>query len=113
MEPQNVGIYEMNKTGGTGKGTGMVKPEDMGLLQEKLFDTLKCFADFCDKYGIKYCLASGTCLGAGSRAFSMADLPQEKGQPSLIRGLPDDGADPSLESGRREPTLDSEFRPTG
>lgn len=64
MAPQNVGIYEMNKTGGTGKGTGMVKPEDFGLLQEKLFDTLVCLADFCDTYGIKYWLVAGTCLGA-------------------------------------------------
>jgi len=63
MDPQNVGIYEMNKTGGTGKGTGTVKPEDMGLLQEKLFDTLSYFADFCDQYGIRYWLVAGTCLG--------------------------------------------------
>ncbi|MBR3636646.1 MAG: LicD family protein [Lachnospiraceae bacterium] len=64
MDSQNVGIYEANKTGGAGKGTGMVKPEDIGLLQEKLFDTLVCLADFCDKYEIRYWLVAGTCLGA-------------------------------------------------
>ncbi|MBR3016907.1 MAG: LicD family protein [Clostridia bacterium] len=64
MEQTMKSPYETVSTVGNGKGTGMVKPEDMAILQEKLFDTLKCFADFCDKYGIKYCLASGTCLGA-------------------------------------------------
>ena len=64
MDTAHVGKYETNLTGGDGKGTGMVKPEDISLLQEKLFETLVCFADFCDKYDIKYSLASGTCLGA-------------------------------------------------
>lgn len=64
MDNANTGVYETNRTGGTGRGTGMVKPEDIALLQERLFEILVYFADFCDKHGIKYSLASGTCLGA-------------------------------------------------
>lgn len=57
-------IYETVHTGGSGEGYGVVKPEDMALLQEKLFENLSYFADFCDTHGIKYVLAAGTCLGA-------------------------------------------------
>ena len=56
--------YEVTRTGGDGKGYGKVKPEDIALLQEKLFDTLAYFADFCEENGIQYCMVGGTCLGA-------------------------------------------------
>lgn len=64
MDSVKASLYETNRTGGEGKGTGMVRPEDISLLQERLFEVLICFADFCDRFGIKYSLASGTCLGA-------------------------------------------------
>ena len=64
MDSQNISIYDTIKTEGTGKGTGMVSPENLGILQEKLFDTLVYLADFCDKHGIRYWLVAGTCLGA-------------------------------------------------
>ncbi len=64
MEQNNLSPYEKTHSGGSGKGKGMVKPEDMALLQEKLFETLVCFADFCDQHGIHYCLVAGTCIGA-------------------------------------------------
>lgn len=56
--------YEVTRTGGDGKGYGRVKPEDIALLQEKLFDTLSYFADFCEEHKIQYCMVGGTCLGA-------------------------------------------------
>ena len=56
--------YENVQKSGNGKGTGMVSPENMKLLQEKMFDTLVYFDAFCEEHGIKYCLSEGTCLGA-------------------------------------------------
>lgn len=61
---KSISPYETNRTGGDGKGNGRVKPEDISLLQEKLFETLVCFAGFCDEHDLKYSLAEGTCLGA-------------------------------------------------
>ena len=64
MENTEVGNYEILKSGGDGKGTGTVKPEDMSLLHERLFEILEYFDQFCEEHDIKYTLASGTCLGA-------------------------------------------------
>ncbi len=64
METENRSVYEINRTGGSGKGTGRVKPEDISLLQEKMFEMLVYFDEFCEKHGLKYSLAEGTCLGA-------------------------------------------------
>ena len=63
MEELMQSEYEVNRTGGDGKGTGRVKAPDIALLQERLFDTLVYFADFCDEHGINYILAGGTCIG--------------------------------------------------
>lgn len=57
-------IYETNRVGGDGKGSGVVKPEDMSQLQEKLFELLVYFDDFCRLHHLRYSLAEGTCLGA-------------------------------------------------
>ena len=57
-------VYETNRAGGDGKGTGVVKPEDISLMQEKLFEMLVYFDEFCEKHGLRYSLAEGTCLGA-------------------------------------------------
>ncbi|MCR5783696.1 MAG: LicD family protein [Clostridia bacterium] len=64
MDTVNVCNYENHQLGGDGKGTGMVKPEDMSLLQERLFETLVYFDRFCEEHDIHYILAAGTCLGA-------------------------------------------------
>ena len=64
MSTDNVSVYETTRTGGDGKGTGMVKPEDISLLQEKLFEILEYFDEFCTQHKIGYSLAGGTCLGA-------------------------------------------------
>lgn len=56
--------YEVNRVGGDGKGKDFVKPQDISLFQERLFENLSYFADFCETYNIKYCLSAGTCLGA-------------------------------------------------
>ncbi len=64
MEEAVQSEYEINRTGGDGKGRGRVKPQDIALLQERLFETLVYFADFCDRHDITYILAGGTCIGA-------------------------------------------------
>lgn len=64
MENTNLSEYEYNRTGGDGRGSGRVKPQDIALLQDKLFDTLSYFADFCDQHNLRYVLAGGTCIGA-------------------------------------------------
>ena len=64
MDGNNVSVYETSLGGGDGKGTGMVKPEDMPLLHERLFEILSYFDEFCEKYHIRYTMAAGTCLGA-------------------------------------------------
>lgn len=64
METGNASVYEINRTGGDGKGYGTVKPEDMSLLQERLFEILEYFDEFCMKHSISYSLAGGTCIGA-------------------------------------------------
>lgn len=60
----NLSEYEINRTSGDGKGYGKVKSTDIALLQERLFENLTYFADFCDKHDIGYHLAGGTCIGA-------------------------------------------------
>ncbi len=64
MHTDETSIYEKVHSGGDGKGHGPVKPEDMELLQEKLFENLCYFDEFCKKHGLRYFLAEGTCLGA-------------------------------------------------
>ena len=63
-ETVNCSVYETVRTGGDGKGSGTVKPEDMALLQERLFEILEYFDEFCMENGISYSLAGGTCIGA-------------------------------------------------
>jgi len=57
-------LYETDRSGGDGRGAGRVKPQDMELLQDRLFETLVCFDKFCEKNNIKYILAGGSCIGA-------------------------------------------------
>lgn len=64
MEQRSQSSYETNRTGGDGKGFGKVKASDIALLQDRLFENLVCFADFCDRHNITYHLAGGTCIGA-------------------------------------------------
>lgn len=64
MEQGKLSEYEVNRTGGAGEGRGKVKPQDIALLQERLFETVSYFAEFCDKHNIGYHLAGGTCIGA-------------------------------------------------
>ena len=64
MEEMLLSEYESNRTGGDGKGSGRVKPQDMELMQDKLFETLAYFADFCEQHDLRYILAGGTCIGA-------------------------------------------------
>ena len=64
MDAVKNSLYETNRTGGDGKGFGKIKPEDIALLQERLYENLVCFADFCEKHNIVYHLAGGTCIGA-------------------------------------------------
>ena len=64
MHNDEISIYEKIHTGGDGKGHGPVKPEDMELLHEKLFENLCYFDEFCKNHGLHYFLAEGTCLGA-------------------------------------------------
>lgn len=64
MENEQLSTYEKVRSGGDGKGKGVVKPEDMQLLQERLFENLVYFDEFCNRFGLAYCLAEGTCLGA-------------------------------------------------
>ena len=64
METVSASVYETNRTGGDGKGFGMVKSEDISLLQERLYEILVYFDKFCEEHGLKYSLAEGTCLGA-------------------------------------------------
>lgn len=64
MGKPDISEYEKNRTGGSGRGSGMVKPQDIALMQEKLFDILVYFDEFCEKYGVRYSLAGGTCIGA-------------------------------------------------
>ena len=61
---ENKSPYEGVTVVGTGTGTNIVKPEDIKLLQEKLFENLNCLTDFLEEHGISYCLSAGTCLGA-------------------------------------------------
>ena len=44
----------------------MVKDNSYGIapLQDKMLDILKHFISVCEKYGLKYYLAGGTCIGA-------------------------------------------------
>ena len=56
--------YENIVATGSGVGVGIVVPEDIKLLQEKLFENLSYLADFLDSHGLSYCLSAGTCLGA-------------------------------------------------
>ncbi len=64
MENTELSEYEYNRTGGDGRGSDRVKPQDMALMQERLFETLSYFADFCEQHDLKYILAGGTCIGA-------------------------------------------------
>lgn len=64
MEQNRLSEYEINRTGGDGRGTGMVKPQDISLMQERLFEILVYFDEFCQQHGIRYNLAGGTCIGA-------------------------------------------------
>ncbi len=64
METEAKSVYETNRIGGDGKGYGTVKPEDMSLLQDRLFEILEYFDDFCMENHINYSLAGGTCIGA-------------------------------------------------
>lgn len=64
MEKSSQSAYETERTGGDGRGFGKVKPRDIALLQERLFENLVCFAEFCEKHNITYHLAGGTCIGA-------------------------------------------------
>ena len=64
MNQSSYSEYEINRTGGDGKGFGRVKPQDIAQMQDKLFDILVYFDDFCEKHGICYSLAGGTCIGA-------------------------------------------------
>ncbi len=57
-------IYEEVLIQGDGIGENLVKPEDIKLLQEKLFENLNYITDFMEIHGINYCLSAGTCLGA-------------------------------------------------
>ena len=61
---KNKSPYEGVTVVGTGTGSNIVKPEDIKLLQEKLFENLNCLTDFLEEHGISYCLSAGTCLGA-------------------------------------------------
>ena len=64
MDTTEISIYENHSDDGDGKGTGMVKPEDINLLHERLFEILAYFDEFCEEHGLRYSLAEGTCLGA-------------------------------------------------
>ena len=46
MGKPDISEYEKNRTGGSGRGSGMVKPQDIALMQEKLFDILVYFDEF-------------------------------------------------------------------
>lgn len=64
MNESEHSVYETDRTGGDGKGSGHVKSQDMALMQERLLETVSYFHDFCDQYGIRYILVGGTCIGA-------------------------------------------------
>lgn len=64
MDTATINTYENHQLGGDGKGAGRIKPEDMSLLHERLFEILTYFDEFCQQHDIPYTLASGTCLGA-------------------------------------------------
>ncbi len=64
MEEEKLSVYETDRSGGDGRGAGSVKSQDMELMQQRLFETLSCFADFCEAHGLTYILAGGTCIGA-------------------------------------------------
>ena len=61
---RNFSSYENVTKNGNGIGEHVVKPEDIKLLQKRLFENLDYLTNFLEKFEIKYCLSAGTCLGA-------------------------------------------------
>ena len=56
--------YETDRTGGDGRGTGRVKPQDIALLHQRIFENLSYFHEFCEKHGLHYVIGAGSCIGA-------------------------------------------------
>ena len=64
MDHEKKSIYEEISSGGDGKGTGKVQPENMDLLHQRLFETVCYFHDFCEEHGLRYFIDGGTLIGA-------------------------------------------------
>lgn len=56
--------YEKNVTRGSGIGQGVITPENMPIMHEKLLETVSYFDKFCHQHNLTYCLVWGTCIGA-------------------------------------------------
>lgn len=56
--------YEDIRTIGTGIGNGIISPENMPIMHDRLLETIKYFDMFCSKHNLKYCLMWGSLIGA-------------------------------------------------
>lgn len=61
---KKISIYEENVKKGEGIGIGVISPENMRIMHERLLETTIYFDSFCRKHGLTYFLIWGTCIGA-------------------------------------------------
>ena len=56
--------YEKGCPRGTGIGTGVISPENMPIMHDRLLETISYFDQFCTRFGLVYCLIWGSLIGA-------------------------------------------------
>ena len=64
MEKNELSPYELPVVKGDGLGEGIISPENMPVLHERLLENIVYFDTFCRSHGLTYCLMWGSLIGA-------------------------------------------------